>query len=205
MHRLALSALVVLGAALGDTSRAGEQLRAKDVTARRPLRLVDTAQVIDADKPLETQKAILRMREILARITQNLEEAREERDVVKLNCVNEKLSAVKGLLKISELSQVTLADSLSRRRTEIAAHEFEKVSIAMRKSEQLLIESEACVGELAVYSGDTDIEVVRDGVSDDDPTKNANGAFEMDDFRTDVATGGPQNDFDRPPPASPFR
>jgi len=143
----------------------------------------------DSDKLEQTRTSIARMRDILARVLKHLEDARDERDIVKLNCVNEKLTAIKGLLKISEQSDVTLQESLARRDAEAAAHELEKVSIALRKCEQLMGESEGCVGELAVYAGDTEVEMVVEGVPSDDPTANK---------------GVPDVVF-RPPAASPYQ
>ncbi|MEO0811415.1 MAG: hypothetical protein AAFY60_01035 [Myxococcota bacterium] len=120
-------------------------------------------QVADEDKAAQADKYIANMKSVLKTVLKYLEEARDERDVVKLNCVNEKLTAVKGLLRISETSDVTLREALARRDPDAAGHEFEKIAIAARKVEQLRAESEACVGELAVYSGDTQVEVVVSG------------------------------------------
>lgn len=100
-----------------------------------------------------------RMREVLKTVLKFLEEAREKRDVIKLNCVNEKLTAVKGLLKVSEQADVTMQEALARRDEETSRHEYDKISIARNKVDQLLGESEACVGELSIYAGDTTVEV----------------------------------------------
>mgnify|MGYP006271471007 CR=1 FL=1 len=145
--------------------------------------------VPDKRKQPRADEALARMREILKDVLEHLEEARDEKDVVKLNCVNEKLTAIKGLLKISEQASVTMQEALARRNSENARHEFEKIIIAQRKSEQLLAESEACVGELAVYAGDTQVEVVMDDVPEDDPAENI----------PDVET------VERPPAASPYQ
>ena len=146
--------------------------------------------VKDADKPEHTREAVARMRDILSRVLKHLEEAREEKDVVKLNCVNEKLTAVKGLLKISEQADVSMQEAVARRDVEVSSHEFEKITIAHRKSEQLLAESEACVGELAVYAGDTQVELVVENVPGNDPTKNTGDVVVVQA---------------RPPAASPYQ
>ncbi len=123
----------------------------------------EVEQVPDAEKAARAREHVNRMREILSQTLGHLEDAREERDVIKLNCVNEKLTAIKGLLKISEQADVALQEALARRNAEVAQHEFEKIAIAANKCEQLFAESEACVGELAVYSGDTQVEVEVEG------------------------------------------
>ncbi len=101
-----------------------------------------------------------RMRAVLKTVLKYLEEAREKRDVIKLNCVNEKLTAVKGLLKMSEQADVAMQEALARRDEETGRDEYDKISIARGKVDQLLTESEACVGELSVYAGDTIVEMV---------------------------------------------
>ncbi len=101
-----------------------------------------------------------RMRAVLKTVLKYLEEAREKRDVIKLNCVNEKLTAVKGLLKMSEQADIAMQEAIARRDEETGRDEYDKVSIARGKVDQLLSESEACVGELSVYAGDTVVEMV---------------------------------------------
>ena len=101
-----------------------------------------------------------RMRGVLKTVLKYLEEAREKRDVIKLNCVNEKLTAVKGLLKMSEQADIAMQEAIARRDDETGRDEYDKVSIARGKVDQLLSESEACVGELSVYAGDTVVEMI---------------------------------------------
>jgi len=144
----------------------------------------------DAEKPARSAEAVARMREILSQVLAHLANARDERDVVKLNCVNEKLTAVKALLRISEKADVTMQEALARRDGEVGAHEFEKIHIALRKCEQLLVESEACIGELAIYAGETEVKVEITGVPDEDPTE---------------IVGNEDFIFDRPPAASPYQ
>lgn len=107
-----------------------------------------------------------RMRGVLKTVLKYLEEAREKRDVIKLNCVNEKLTAVKGLLKVSEQADVAMQEALARRDEETGREEYDKISIARGKVDQLLTESEACVGELSVYTGDTVVEMIGGNTGD---------------------------------------
>ena len=74
-----------------------------------------------------------RMRSALSDVLGRLEEARATKDVVKLNCVNEKLTQVKGLLRISEQSDVALQEAVARKDTTAAEHEYTKVTIARDK------------------------------------------------------------------------
>ena len=146
-------------------------------------------QVPDGEKTGKSQTHIARMKEILTKVLKHLEEARDEKDIVKLNCVNEKLTNIKGLLKISEDGDVKMQEALARRNSEESQHEFEKIAIARSKCEQLFAESEACVGELAVYAGDTQVEVVIEG----EPPEDVSNQIPM--IETII----------RPPAASPYQ
>src|SRR5690606_4767684 len=116
----------------------------------------------------QARMMIERMRQILSKVLDALKDAREERDITKLNCVNEKLTQVKARLKAAESKVVSLEEKLIRR--ESAADDFNLISIAASHCEQLLAEVDACVGEMAVYSGDTQVEVTTDEtVPDADP------------------------------------
>ena len=155
------------------------------------------ADVPDSEKVNQGRAVLDRLRDVFSRVVKHLEEAREEKDVVKLNCVNEKLTAIKGLLKISEQSSVALEEAIARRDARRAQHEFEKLSIAGQKAEQLFAESEACVGELAVYAGDTEVAVE---VNEDVPVADPVRVIQVPpvDIITDTNTS-------RPPAASPFQ
>ena len=143
--------------------------------------------VADADKAPIAAKSIERQKEILKRMLALLEEARNAKDVVKLNCVNEKLTQVKGLVRVSEQSEIAMQEAISQKDSEVSNHEFTKISLAGQRSEQLRADTEACVGELAIYTGDT-IVVVEGDKGGDDPTK----------------ISAPDLIDTRPPPASPY-
>ena len=127
-------------------------------------------QVPDSQKLSQARTMIERMRQILSKVLEALKNAREERDITKINCVNEKLTQVKARLKAAEDKIVSLEEKLIRR--ESAADDFNLISIAASHCEQLLAEVDACVGEMAVYSGETQVEVTTDEtVPEGDPVQ----------------------------------
>ena len=131
--------------------------RAKSVADVRPARpsvnvtdnLPRASDVPDPDKLRQSTGHLNRMRILLRESTGKLEEARNSKDVVRLNCVNEKVMQIKGLLRISEQADVSLQENVSRREQAAAEHEFTKVGIAGQKVEQLRREVEECIGQLA--------------------------------------------------------
>lgn len=157
-----------------------QQVQARDVGQTSPTILAEAQaevqNVSDDEKPGRARDAVTRMRDLLPPLLKHLEDARAERDVLKLNCVNAKLTVIKGLLKISEQSDVVMQEALARRDVETAAHEFEKISIALKKSEQFAAEGEACVGDLAMYAGDTVVEFEAPEGDSEDSTSNTGGS-----------------------------
>lgn len=149
---------------------------------------IDT-NIPDPEKVKRSAEAIVKMRQALKDVIGKLEEARNSRDVVKLNCVNEKLTAIKGLLRISEIADVNLQEAVAKKESETATHEYTKVSIARTRVNQMRAEAEECIGQLAFRTDENlSVEVeVPDDLPTDDPT-----------------TPTPLPDVDvRPAPASP--
>ena len=104
-------------------------------------------------------KDVARMKQVLKQVLGRLEEARGEKDIVKLNCVNEKLTQIKGLLKVAEQADISLQEAVARK-DEGADSDFAKVGIARGKVDQLRVEAEECVGQLAyVVDERTQVEV----------------------------------------------
>jgi hypothetical protein len=111
------------------------------------------------------------MKDSLARVSKLADEARKDKDVIRLNCINEKLVAVRGLLSIAETSFTALEDAVEKDDTEERNHEFTKISIASTKVNELKTEAELCAGEVTIYSGDTVVDTTVDpSVPEDDPT-----------------------------------
>ncbi len=110
---------------------------------------VENANIPDSEKVRISSQSIGQMRVSLRDALGKLEEARSTKDVVKLNCVNEKLTRIKGLLRISEQSDVQLQESVAKKETDSSKQEFIKISIAGQKVEQLHAEIEQCIGQLA--------------------------------------------------------
>jgi hypothetical protein len=123
---------------------------AADPPPQAPVPAVEkAAEMPDPQKLQRSADSLIRMREVLKDVLTKLEEARNTKDVVKLNCVNEKLTQIKGLLRISEQADVSLQESVAKKESATAEHEFTKVGIARQKVDQLRAEAEECIGQLA--------------------------------------------------------
>lgn len=117
--------------------------------APMPAARPDPDSIPDTEKLALSTKAISSMRSGLSEVMKRLDEARRSRDVVKLNCVNEKLTELKGLLRISEQADVALQQAVASRNEVGVRHEFTKVDIAGTRAQSLQRESSQCIGQLA--------------------------------------------------------
>jgi hypothetical protein len=146
-------------------------------------------KVPDPEKLRVSTDSVAVMRGALKDVLGKLEEARNTKDVLKLNCVNEKLTQIKGLLRISEQADVNLQEAIAKREPSAAEHEFTKVTIARAKVDQLRAEAEQCIGQLAFAS-----------------TENLSIEVEVPDYlpKGDLTIPTEPTSIDtRPPPASP--
>lgn len=127
--------------------------------------------ISDGEKARRSSDGLGRMREVLKEVLGKLEEARNTKDVVKLNCVNEKLTQIKGLLRISEQADVSMQEAIAKAEKQASEHEFTKVMIARQKVEQLRAEAEECIGQLAFRTDENQtVEVEEPEGLPDDPT-----------------------------------
>lgn len=86
-----------------------------------------------------------------------LDAARKEKDLLKANCVTERLTAAKELLMIAGKAEIALQEKISQKEPGPAQHEYEKIDIAGGNLKALLLEARSCVG--VTYTGETKLEV----------------------------------------------
>ncbi len=149
------------------------------------------ARLSDSEKISKSSSYLKDMKDAMRQALALLKEAREEKDVIRVNCINEKLTNIKGLIRISEQADMTLQEAQAKGEKDTATHEFHKISISHQKIKILRIEAEQCVGELAFAVGKTEVEVEvdKDLVPEDDPTN----------------VKLPDTPIIRPPAASPYQ
>jgi hypothetical protein len=117
--------------------------------------------VADTEKLEASADHVARMKVSLKHVLFRVEEARNEKDVVKLNCANEKLTQMKALLRVAEQADLALHEAISK--GDVGAEsEFTKIGIARAKVDALRAESDLCVGQVAyVVDQKTMVEMVQ--------------------------------------------
>ena len=138
---------------------------------------------------LQSKDYYKKMQETQRRVMQLQTKAKKDKDIVKLNCVNDKLTQVQGHLKVTDQSMGSLALDISKGDNTARQHEFTRVTILYQKVMTLGTEAEQCIGEDVSYVGATTVDLEIDpSIPPTDPTQ------------PDL----PIPDVTRPPEASPF-
>lgn len=135
-------------------------------------------------------------------------EAREDKDMVRLDCIDDKLAQLDQLIAITGAARIDLAAAVSAGDREGRVHHHELVTLAREKATAVREEAEACVGDEMRFPGDADVSMDDPGL--DDPTRYP--PFELaDDPLLDEAVDDPSEPpweedvtIERPRYATPF-
>jgi hypothetical protein len=93
-------------------------------------------------------------------LAQRLGEARQEQNIVLMNCINPLLTRVKGFLSIVNQSIISLVTLVASGNLSDAAHEYDKVMMAYEKARDAYGQSESCVSGEEIFEGEgTELEV----------------------------------------------
>jgi hypothetical protein len=130
-----------------------------------------------------------KMKSTESRAAKLQDDARKKRDVIKLNCVTDKLTQIKGHIAVANDTMTNLTAAVARSDAGEQQHNFTRMTLIFQKVSVLGTEAENCIGEDASYVGDTTVNVDIDpNIPTEDPTE----------------PQLPLPDVSRPPEASPF-
>ena len=117
------------------------------------------ANISPHDMVTQSEGYLDKARDDLSRVVGLQEVARKQKDVIRLNCVNDKLLQVKQLLNIGETAATNLQEAIARSDEDARYHEFSRVTISTQQVTVLSTEAEDCVGGGDVFLGPTTISV----------------------------------------------
>jgi hypothetical protein len=162
---LALAAAIQL---VGVSGAWAQNSPAERTNAAADISGVDTISLMDEDiKSLSNKEKLSRgadkieqMRATLAQTNQLLETVRnKDGDIIKVNCVNEKLASMKGFVKVGEQSYTSLNAAVSAGDDGAANHHYTLISVAREKVRTLAGEAGLCTGEEMRFSGSAQVDV----------------------------------------------
>jgi hypothetical protein len=100
-----------------------------------------------------------------------LEQARKDKDIIKITCLNDKLTQINVSIRTFEDRIVSLRTAMKVGDTEAVSHEFKILNVLGQKVDGLRMEAEACIGEAEGYLGKTEVTITTPpGEAEIDPT-----------------------------------
>lgn len=141
-HRSVQALVIALGLSVGVASA---QNRAPEndaqVTTQR------TANLSGPDQLREAQSVIDSVTSTRRRVSDMLDRARQERDILKVNCLNDKLTQIDVGLRTAGEHRELLQNAVSINNDSQRNHEFTLMLIVRSRSEALEGEARQCIGE----------------------------------------------------------
>ncbi len=96
---------------------------------------------------------------IVQRITGLLEQATKDKDIIRVNCLKDKLSQLKAATDMMDREIQNLSDAVARNIEGDAHHSYTRVAILNQKIKTVEAAAEECVGQALNYVGATKVEV----------------------------------------------
>jgi hypothetical protein len=146
-----VSAVCAQGGGAGAASGGGEKVQDLSVKQRPTL---TSPEMLTAAK-----EYFANMDATMKRIQQLQEQSKRQKDIIRLNCVNDKLMQSKVDLTIAQQSMGALQESIARADEGGRAHEFTRLTIVNQKVLVLGTEAENCIGEDLSFVGATRVDV----------------------------------------------
>lgn len=134
------------------------------------------------------QAELERMQGIARRIQNLLSQARRERDLIKITCLNDKLTQINVSIRSFEERLGQHEEAVRSSTGDRRDHHYRIMVILAQRARALRSEAEACVGESDVVFGETEVTTEIDpSITTDDPTEWPLG--EVDLLRPPSASG----------------
>lgn len=159
-----VSVALLLGTAMaqnGGTSEQPERMLAEFEESNGNGILDEDIEGLGSEEMFERGEAKLgAMQVTLESTTELLEKARQdERDILKINCINENLASIKGFVNVGEQSYESLVQSSEGNDVDAARHHYTLISIAGQRVTGLGEQARVCAGEELRYADDAVLEV----------------------------------------------
>ena len=117
------------------------------------------ATLSPAEMAASAQDLVTGMESNLRHVTQLREKAAAEKDIIKLNCVNDKLMPMKAQVNLAEASKHQLDQMIDAGDEAGRYAAFADLAVSNDKVKDLRDEADACIGDALTYVGKTDVQV----------------------------------------------
>lgn len=183
-NRLSFSVLAALCLSIGGAVFAEQESAIPDSTVE----MEQQANLSGPEQSAWATSELEAMRQLSRRIQRMLDQARQEQDIIKIGCLNNKLTELNATVRTFEDVIERHQDAVRSRNDDRRNHHFRLMAILAERSRSMRVEAEGCVGGTDVVFGRTEVEVDIDtSITSDDTT-----GYPVDDFvwdRPESASG----------------
>lgn len=113
---------------------------------------------------------LLRFETVRNSVRKSLGEARAQRDVVKVLCLDDKLNQVDVAIRGAKDRKQALEGAVKRNDADLANHEFTIMTVLRQRVDQLSAEANQCIGQEAGFIGESSVSSTIDPTLPDDPS-----------------------------------
>jgi hypothetical protein len=152
---VAVSALVLGGVRVGVAraqtapTNAQQQQQQPAVVGRRDVTTLTPQQQLRAVSRMIEQMVVARRT-----VSQMLDRAQQEHDIIKVNCLNDKLTQIDVAIRSAREHQELLQTAVSVNNDNQRNHEYSLITIFQQREQALEIEARQCVGEESAGFGE---------------------------------------------------
>lgn len=166
IHRWLIPSLAILTVGIAAAQSGEGVAPPQDLTAQRDTKLTPQQMLTEANKH------VARIEQGARGVRGQLKRARQERDVVKVLCLNDKLNQIDVALASAGDREKSLEALVKENDVDRSKHEFTIISVLRERAEALVAEANQCVGEELGYLGETEVTVDIDPeIPDTDPSE----------------------------------
>ena len=124
------------------------------------------AQSVDINKPIQLsfddmdksgKEYISRVKQMSLSVDKMLRTARQERDVVKILCLNDKLTQIAVANNALSERQKSFETAVTHKDQESAEHQYRIIIVLYSRVQQVYAESRQCIGQEAAFIGNTQV------------------------------------------------
>jgi hypothetical protein len=108
----------------------------------------EAEKLSNGEKLKRASKEVSQMQQVLKFALKRLRTAYQNKDIIQTNCIKDKLSTIKGLLRISEEADVSLREAIVTGQNSLIDHEYVKINMASQRIRLSQTQIDGCVGDI---------------------------------------------------------
>jgi hypothetical protein len=157
--KLVLTTAFVVSALAAQGGGAGAASGAAGVPNQADISVKQRSTLTPQEMTKQGNDYFKNMNDTLKRISGLQDQSKRQKDIIRLNCVTDKLVQAKVNITIGEQAMAALQENISRADEGGRTHEFTRLTIVNQKVTVLGAEAENCIGEDLSFVGATRVDV----------------------------------------------